>query len=86
MPKKILHGIVVSDKENKTIKVMIERKYQHPLFKKVVKVKKKYNAHDENNKFKAGDTVSIIECKPFSKNKKFQVMDGSKWYKYKLNY
>ena len=78
MPKKILHGVVVSDKENKTIKVMIERKYQHPLFKKVVKSKKKYSAHDENNKFKVGDKVSIIECKPFSKNKKFEVMEGLK--------
>ena len=75
MPKKILHGVVVSDKENKTIKVMIERKYQHPLFKKVVKSKKKYSAHDENNKFKVGDKVSIIECKPHSKNKKFEVIE-----------
>ena len=74
MPKKVLHGIVVSDKENKTIKVLIERKYQHPLFKKVVKSKKKYSAHDEENKFKVGDKVSIIECKPYSKNKKFEVI------------
>ena len=86
MPKKILHGIVVSDKENKTIKVMIERKYQHPLFKKVVKSKKKYSAHDENNKFKTGDKVSIIECKPHSKNKKFEVLEDKRWYKFKLNY
>ena len=73
MPKKILHGIVVSDKENKTIKVMIERKYQHPLFKKVVKSKKKYSAHDEKNEYKIGDKVSIVECKPYSKRKKFEV-------------
>ena len=53
---------------------MIERKYQHPLFKKVVKSKKKYSTHDENNKFKVGDKVSIIECKPHSKNKKFEVI------------
>ena len=86
MPKKILHGIVVSDKENKTIKVMIERKYQHPIFKKVVKSKKKYSAHDENNKFKVGDKVSIIECKPFSKSKKFEVIEDNRWYKYKQNY
>ena len=86
MPKKILTGIVVSDKPNKTITVSVERKYSHPVLKKVVKVKKKYNAHDENNKFKAGDKVSIIESKPFSKNKKFEVMDESKWYRYKLNY
>ena len=86
MPKKILHGVVVSDKENKTIKVMIERKYQHPLFKKVVKSKKKYSAHDENNKFKIGDKVSIIECKPYSKNKKFEVMEVKGWFKFKQNY
>ena len=85
MPKKILTGVVTSDKPNKTITVSVERKYSHPVLKKVVKVRKKYNAHDEHNKFKIGDTVSIIECKPFSKNKKFQVMDGSKLYKYKLN-
>ena len=78
MPKKVLNGIVVSDKPNKTITVMVDRKYQHPVLKKVVKVRKKYNAHDENNKFKNGDKVSIIESKPFSKNKKFQVMEDTK--------
>ena len=78
MPKKILNGIVVSEKPNKTVTVLVERKYQHPVLKKVVKVKKKYNAHDENNKFKNGDKVSIIESKPFSKNKKFQVMGDNK--------
>ena len=78
MPKKILTGIVVSDKPNKTVTVLVERKYQHPVLKKVVKVKKKYNAHDENNKFKNGDKVSIIESTPFSKNKKFQVMGDNK--------
>ena len=75
MPKKILTGIIVSDKPNKTVTVLVERKYQHPVLKKVLKVRKKYNAHDENNKFKNGDIVSIIESKPFSKNKKFQVME-----------
>ena len=74
MSKKILKGKVISDKSNKTIKVMIERKYQHPLFKKVVKSKKKYSAHDEDNKFKVGDKVSIIESRPYSKNKKFEVL------------
>ena len=74
MPKKILTGIVVSDKPNKTVTVLVERKYQHSVLKKVVKVKKKYNAHDENNKFKNGDKVSIIESKPFSKRKKFEVI------------
>ena len=78
MSKKILTGIVVSDKPNKTITVLVERKYQHPVLKKVVKVKKKYNAHDENNKFKNGDKISIIESKPFSKNKKFEVIGDIK--------
>ena len=78
MPKKILTGVVVRDKPNKTITVLVERKYSHPLLKKVIKVRKKYNAHDENNKFKTGDKVSIIESKPFSKNKKFQVMENTK--------
>jgi len=78
MPKKILKGIVISDKPNKTITVMVERKYQHPLFKKIIKSKKKYNAHDENNKYKNGDKVSIIECKPYSKNKKFEVIGENK--------
>ena len=77
MPKKILTGVVVSDKPNKTVTVLIERKYSHPVLKKIVKVRKIYNAHDENNKFKTGDKVSIIESKPFSKNKKFQVMENS---------
>ena len=78
MPKKILTGIVVSDKPDKTITVMVERKYSHPLLKKVIKVRKKYNVHDEKNEFKNGDKVSIIESKPFSKNKKFQVMENLK--------
>ena len=78
MPKKILTGVVISDKPNKTITVMVERKYSHPVLKKVIKVRKKYNAHDEKNQFKTGDKVSIIESKPFSKNKKFQVMENHK--------
>ena len=78
MSKKILAGVVVSDKPDKTITVLVERKYQHPVLKKVIKVKKKYHAHDENNKYKNGDKVLIVESKPFSKNKKFQVMENSK--------
>ena len=78
MPKKILTGVVISDKPNKTVTVMVERKYSHPVLKKVIKVKKKYNVHDENNMFKTGDKVSIIESKPFSKNKRFQVMENVK--------
>ena len=78
MPKKILTGVVVSDKPNKTITVMVERKFSHPVLKKVIKVRKKYSAHDENNRFKTGDKVSIIESKPFSKSKKFLVMENIK--------
>jgi len=85
MPKKILNGIVISDSPNKTITVIVERKYQHPVLKKVIKAKKKYNAHDEENKFKNGDKVSIRECRPYSKNKKFEVIGGTKWYKFKQN-
>ena len=87
MPKKILTGVVISDKPNKTVTVMVERKYSHPVLKKVIRVRKNYNAHDENNKFKTGDKVSIIESKPFSKNKKFQVMESTKqWLVFKQNY
>ena len=78
MPKKILSGVVIGDKPNKTITVMVERKYQHPLLKKVIKSKKKYNVHDEENKFKTGDKVKIIESKPYSKTKKFEVMGDVK--------
>ena len=86
MPKKILNGIVVSNKPNKTITVLVERKYQHPVLKKVIKAKKKYSAHDENNKYKKGDKVSIRECRPYSKSKRFEVIGDIKWFKYKQNY
>ena len=86
MPKKILKGIVVSNKPNKTITVVVERKYQHPIFKKVIKSKKKYSVHDEKNQFKNGDKVSIVECRPHSKTKKFEVLGDNKWYRCKLNY
>ena len=74
MPKKILDGIVVSDKGNKSITVVVERKYQHPVLQKVIKSKKKYHVHDENNIHNVGDNVSIIESKPISKNKTWTIM------------
>ena len=86
MPKKILRGIVVGDKPDKTITVLVERKFQHPVLKKVIKSKKKYSVHDQENRYKNGDKVSIIESKPFSKTKKFQVLEETKWYKFKQNY
>ena len=78
MSKKILKGKVTSSKNNKTIVVAVTRKFKHPFYGKVISRSKKYHAHDEKNKFKNGDKVSIIESKPFSKNKKFQVMENLK--------
>tara|TARA_Y100001936_G_C15773698_1_gene507601 strand:+ start:333 stop:569 length:237 start_codon:yes stop_codon:yes gene_type:complete len=75
MPKKILDGTVVNDKGNKSITVSVERKYQHPVLQKVIKSKKNYHVHDENNKYKTGDKVSIIESKPISKTKRFKVLE-----------
>ena len=74
MAKKILNGKVIKDKNDKTVVVMVKRRYIHPFFKKVITSSKKYYAHDENNKFKIGDEVKIIESKPYSKNKKWLVM------------
>ena len=86
MPKKILKGVVVSDKPNKTITVLVERKYQHPMLKKIIKSKKKYSVHDESNSRKNGDKVSIIECRPYSKTKRYEVIGEKKWYKFKQSY
>ena len=75
MSKKILNGKVIKDKNDKTIIVLVKRKYSHPLFKKVLTSSKKYHAHDEKNKYKVGDNVKIIEAKPFSKRKKWEVIN-----------
>ncbi len=75
MPKKILDGVVVSDKGNKSITVVVERKFKHPTLQKVVMTKKKYHVHDEKNSFKEGDKVSIIETRPISKTKRFTVLE-----------
>ena len=75
MSKKELNGKVVKDRNNKTVVVLVKRKYSHPFFGKVITKSKKYHAHDENNKFKIGDKVKIIESKPFSKMKKWEVVD-----------
>tara|TARA_Y100000817_G_C16670566_1_gene461340 strand:+ start:109 stop:339 length:231 start_codon:yes stop_codon:yes gene_type:complete len=74
MSKKTLEGKVIRDKNDKTIVVLVKRKYVHPFFKKVISSSKKYHAHDEKNKFKTGDIVKIIESKPFSKKKKWEVL------------
>ena len=75
MPKKILNGKVIKDKNDKTIIVLVKRKYSHPFFKKVLTSSKKYHAHDEKNKYKVGDNVKLIEAKPFSKRKKWEVIN-----------
>ena len=75
MSKKILNGEVIKDKNNKTIVVLVKRKYSHPFFNKVITSSKKYHAHDEDNKFKIGDDVKIIESKPYSKTKKWKVVN-----------
>ena len=84
MTKRILKGQVVSDKNNKTIVVEVKRRFKHPFYGKVISRSKKYHAHDENNKFKEGDLVKIIERRPVSKLKTWQVIE--KWYKYKQSY
>ena len=78
MPKKILKGKVISDKNEKTIVILVERKYQHPFLKKVVNNKKKYHAHDEKNMYKIGDVVQIEESRPFSKYKRFKVLESNR--------
>jgi small subunit ribosomal protein S17 len=75
MPKKILKGKVTSSKSNKTIVVEVKRRFKHPFYEKVISRSKKYHAHDEKNKFKEGDDVEIIECKPISKKKTWEVLD-----------
>ncbi|MBX3514786.1 MAG: 30S ribosomal protein S17 [Xanthobacteraceae bacterium] len=78
MPKRVLQGTVVSDKQDKTVVVLVERRYTHPLLKKTVRRSKKFHAHDESNKYKVGDTVSISEHKPISKLKRWIVVENEK--------
>ena len=77
MPKRVLQGTVVSDKNDKTIVVRVERRFTHPVLKKTIRRSKKYHAHDAANKFKVGDVVSIQESAPISKNKRWVVVDSA---------
>ena len=77
MPKRVLQGTVVSDKNDKTIVVLVERRFTHPVLKKTIRRSKKYHAHDATNKFKIGDAVSIQESVPISKNKRWVVLDDA---------
>lgn len=78
MPKRILQGVVVSDKMDKSVVVRVERRVMHPVYKKYIKRSKKYTAHDENNLCKVGDVVQIIESRPLSKTKSWVVVSESK--------
>ena len=77
MPKRILQGTVVSDKNDKTVTVLVERRFTHPMMKKTVRSSKKYRAHDESNACKTGEMVRIIECAPRSKSKRWEVYSGA---------
>ena len=75
MSKKIFNGKVIKDKNDKTVVVLVKRKYPHPFFDKIITSSKKYHAHDEMNKFKIGDNVKITESKPISKKKRWEVIN-----------
>ena len=77
MPRRVLQGVVVSDKSNKTVTVLVERRVIHPLYKKFIKRSKKYHAHDEANSCSVGDVVRIEECRPISKSKTWKVVGGA---------
>ena len=77
MPKRIMQGVVVSNKMDKTVVVNVERRTQHPLYKKFIRRSKKYVAHDENNTVKEGDVVQIQECRPISKRKSWEVITAA---------
>jgi small subunit ribosomal protein S17 len=74
MPRRVLQGTVVSDKGDKTITVLVERRVMHPIYKKYIRKSKKYAAHDEANSKKVGDVVEIIECAPISKRKRWMLV------------
>jgi small subunit ribosomal protein S17 len=77
MPRRVLQGTVVSDKNEKTIIVAVERRVMHPVYKKFIRRSKRYAAHDEGNAHKIGDVVFIRECRPISKSKRWEVVDES---------
>jgi small subunit ribosomal protein S17 len=74
MPRRVLQGVVVSDKGDKTVTVLVERRVMHPVYKKFIKRSKKYHAHDEANQFNVGDMVRIRECRPISKSKTWEIV------------
>ena len=75
MPKRVLSGTIVSDKGDKTVVVRVERRVKHPLYGKIIRLSKKYHAHDQDNAYRAGEQVRIEECAPISKQKNWTVLD-----------
>jgi small subunit ribosomal protein S17 len=75
MPKRVLQGTIVSDKNEQTVTVLVERRFTHPVLKKTIRKSKKYRAHDADNAYKTGETVRIIECAPVSKSKRWEVLE-----------
>lgn len=75
MPRRVLQGVVVSDKADKTVTVLVERRVMHPVYKKIIRRSKRYHAHDEANHYKIGDSVRIEECRPISKSKSWKVVE-----------
>ena len=78
MPRRVLQGVVVSDKMEKTVVVRVDRRVSHPIYKKTIQKSKKYSAHDEESRFKVGDAVQIIESAPISKTKCWKVVYEAK--------
>ena len=76
MPRRVLQGLVVSDKGNKSVTVLVERRVMHPIYKKIIRRSKRYHAHDEGNAYKTGDIVRIRECRPISKTKSWEVIEA----------
>lgn len=76
MPRRVLQGLVVSDKGNKSVTVLVERRVMHPIYKKIIRRSKRYHAHDEGNAYKTGDIVRIRECRPISKTKSWEVVEA----------
>lgn len=74
MPKRVMQGVVVSDKSDKTVVVRVERRIMHPVYKKIIRRSRKFHAHDPENRFKVGDIVRIQECRPISRLKRWQVL------------
>ncbi len=77
MPRRTLQGVVVGDKADKTVTVLVERRVMHPMYKKIIKRSKRYHAHDEANHYKVGDSVRIRECRPISKTKSWEVVSDA---------